>query len=321
MPLMMFQDVGCAAMGLPGRKSLVWVTNAVPFDVDSKTFQFMSLKNLNQGAAVNGAQVSGTKDALSGDQLKRLAPLWRRSIRALSQGGVAVYPVEARGSYSSGAGTYTIATMKVLAQLTGGKAYYGSNDPFPDILQAGNGNLGGYVLGFTGESNAGSDFHRVQVTVNKPGAVVNAPQGYFPFEGDAKARAQQEVSLALQSPLAFTGIPFVIEVAGTDDAAGKKKVNLVISLPADSGVLEESSGKVDLGLVAVAVNSKGEAVGRLNEGAGGQFPPEAVATIKELGFQLKRSIEVPAGDSTLHFVIRDNQSGRMGSLILPLSVK
>ena len=43
--------------------------------------------------------------------------------------------------------------------------------------------------------------------------------------------------------------------------------------------------------------------------------------IKELGFQLKRSIEVPVGDFTLHFVIRDNQTGRVGSLIAPLNVK
>ena len=44
MPMMMFQDVGHAAYGLPGRKALVWVTNAVPFDIDPKTFNFVSPK-------------------------------------------------------------------------------------------------------------------------------------------------------------------------------------------------------------------------------------------------------------------------------------
>ena len=62
--------------------------------------------------------------------------------------------------------------------------------------------------------------------------------------------------------------------------AGKKKVNLVISLPGNSGILNEATGKVDVGFLAVATNAKGEKVGSMNEGAGGKFPPEAVAQIK-----------------------------------------
>ncbi len=127
--------------------------------------------------------------------------------------------------------------------------------------------------------------------------------------------------LALQSPLTYTGIAFTVQFTGNQDSAGKKKVNMVISLPGDSGVLNEATRTVDLAIVAVAKDAKGATVGKLSEGAGGQFPPEAVAQIKELGFQLKRSIEVPVGDLTLRFVLRDNQNGRMGSLIVPLSVK
>src|SRR5271166_6481824 len=134
-PLLMFEDVGHAAYGLPGRKALVWVTNATPFDVDSKTFQFLSLKAVNQGVAVAGAQTGGTKDALTGEQMKKLLPIWRRSMRSLSDGGMAVYPVQTRGGSSSGADPLTIGVMKALAQMSGGKAFYGGNDPFPEILQ------------------------------------------------------------------------------------------------------------------------------------------------------------------------------------------
>ena len=59
----------------------------------------------------------------------------------------------------------------------------------------------------------------------------------------------------------------------------------------------------------------------MNEGADGKFPPDAVAHIKELGFQLKRSFEVSPGECTVHFLVRDNQSGRMGDVVFPLSVK
>jgi hypothetical protein len=210
--------------------------------------------------------------------------------------------------------------MKVLAQLTGGKAFYGSNDPFPEILQTSNGNVAGYALGFAGDSNASPGFHRVQITANKPVSILNAPQGYFPLEGTLKSRAQDDVSLGLQSPLAFTGLPFSVQFTGNEDSAGKKKVNMAIAMKGDAGVLNEATRTVDLAVIAVAKDAKDATVGKLNENSGGQFPPEAVAQIKEIGFQLSRSIEVPAGDFTLHFVIRDNQTGRMGSLIVPLKV-
>jgi VWFA-related protein len=321
MPMTMFQDVGHAAYGLPGRKALVWVTNAVPFDIDPKTFNFVSPKDTNRGVDVNGVAAGGSKDVLSADQVKKILPVWRASMRALFDGGVAVYPVEARNSFTAASDALMQGRMKLLAAVTGGKAFYGANDPFPEILQISNGNVGGYVLGFAGESNANPEFHRVRATLNKPGLAASAPEGYFPHEGNPKSHTPEEISLALQSQLAYTEIPFTVQFTGNEDTAGKKKVNMTISLGGDTGVLNEATRTVDLVVIAVAKDAKGATVGKLNEGAGGQFPPEAVAQIKELGFQLKRSIEVPVGDLTIHFVIRDNQTGRMGSLIVPLKVQ
>jgi VWFA-related protein len=321
MPMMMFQDVGHAAYSMPGRKALVWVTNAVPFDIDPKTFNFVSPKETNRGVAVNGVAAGGSKDVFTSEQVNKIVPVWRASMRALFDGGVAVYPVEARNSFTAASDALMQGRMKLLAAATGGKAFYGANDPFPEILKISNGDVGGYVLGFAKESNASPEFHRVQVTVNPPGSTLGAPEGYFPAEGTPKSHAADDVSLALQSPLAYTGISFTVAFTGNEEAAGKKKVNMTISLPGNTGVLNEATRSVDLLVMAVARDSKGATVGKLNEGAGGQFPAEAVAQIKELGFQLKRSMEVPPGDLTIHFVIRDNQNGRMGSLIVPLRVQ
>jgi VWFA-related protein len=322
MVLNMFQDVGFAAAGLPGRKALVWVTNAVPFDIDPKTMQFKSPQISSRGVAVNGEAVGGSKDALTDAEKKRLAPVWRHSIRALFDGGIAVYPVEARDSNSAASNTLSQIAMKSLAQLTGGKAYFGSNDPFPDILTISTGNTAGYVLGYSTEAPTSIDFRRMEVTANRANTEVIHPAGYFPYEGTSKSRAGSEVGLALTSPLEYTAIRFKVTVAGIEEGTGgKKKVNLVISLPGDSGVLNEPAGTVDVGFVAKAVNAQGQTVGNMNEGAGGKFPPDAVAQIKEQGFQLKRSFEVSPGECTVHFLVRENQTGRMGDIVFPLSVK
>lgn len=334
MPLTMFQDVAFAAAGLPGRKSLVWVTNALPFDIDPKTMQFKSPQVNSRGAAVGGTTGSpgsagapgtaagGSKDVLTDAEKKRIAPFWRNSMRAMFDGGVAVYPVEVRGSASTASNTLTQISMKELALLTGGKAYFGSNDPFPDILETSNGNTAGYEIGYSTDPGTNSDFRRLDVTANGQIVTVNHPAGYFPYEGTPKSRASEEIGLAMGSPLEYTGIRFKITVTGIEDgSAGKKKVNLLISLPGNVGILNETTGTVDVGLLATAINAKGEKVGSMNEGAGGKFPPEAVAQIKETGFQLKRSFEVAPGECNVRLLVRDNQTGRMGDVFFPLNAK
>ena len=320
--LTMFQDVGNSADGLPGRKALVWVTNAVPFDIDPKTMQFKSPQVSSHGVAVVGAAVGGSKDQLTTGESKRLSGVWRQTMRALFDGGVAVYPVEVRGSTSAASNTLSQIAMKTLADLTGGKAFFGGNDPFPELLTISNGNTAGYELGFTQPAGASTDFRRLEVTANRPNVEVAHPAGYFPYEGTTKSRAGVELGVAMSSPLEYTGIRFRVAVASIEDgSAGKKKVNLVITLPGDSGVLNESAGTVDIGFVAKAFNASGQLVGSMNEGAGNKFPPDTVAQIKEMGFQLKREFEVSPGECTVHFLIRDNLTGRMGDVIFPLTAK
>ena len=266
--------------------------------------------------------MGGSKDALTDAEKRRLAPVWRHSMRALFDGGVAVYPVEARDSNSAASNTLSQIAMKSLAQLTGGNAYFGSNDPFPDILTISTGNTAGYVLGYSTEAPPSPDFRRTVVIANQGSTETAQPAGYFPYEGTPKSRAGSEIGLAMTSPLEYTAVRFKLTVAGIEDGtAGKKKVNLVISLPGDSGIVNESAGTVDVGFVAKAINASGQTVGNMSEGAGGKFPPDAVAQIKEMGFQLKRSFEASPGDCTVHFLVRDNQSGRMGDIVFPLSVK
>jgi hypothetical protein len=271
---------------------------------------------------VAGATVGGTKEALNSADVKKVMPIWRRAIRALFDAGMGVYPVEVRGSASSGVSSFTTEAMRTLAELTGGKAFYGSNDPFPDIFTIAESIAAGYSVSYASDGPGGTDFHPVEVSVTPANTQVVQSAGYFPYEGTDKSRAGEVIGIAMKSPLEFLGVPFKLTVAGIEDgASGKKKVNLVITLPGDSGVVNEATGSVDVALLAKATNSAGQVVGNMNEGAGGKFQPAQVAQIREMGFQLKRSFEVSPGDCTVRFLIRDNQTGKIGEVIFPLSVK
>jgi hypothetical protein len=77
--------------------------------------------------------------------------------------------------------------MKTLAERTGGKAFYGSNDLSEAIRRAIDDFRVTYTLGFypTGAKWDGA-FHRIKVKVKIPGAEVRARAGYFALPNSAK---------------------------------------------------------------------------------------------------------------------------------------
>src|SRR5215469_10940518 len=64
---------------------LLWVTNAVPFDIDTKSMQFKSLQVSSHGAAVGGVAVGGSKDQMTSNEMSRILSL--RSARSIGYRG------------------------------------------------------------------------------------------------------------------------------------------------------------------------------------------------------------------------------------------
>jgi VWFA-related protein len=137
---------------LKGRKNLVWVSAGFPFSLGQEKF------DLNWANDIGESFVGEIE----------------RAAKALTNADIAVYPVDARGLMGSGlsaAGDYSDApppefsgegnehlpsriaprnleTMKTLAERTGGKAFYGSNDLSEPIRRAIDDSRATYTLGF-----------------------------------------------------------------------------------------------------------------------------------------------------------------------------
>ena len=77
---------------------------------------------------------------------------------------------------------YTQDTMEALAQRTGGKAYYNSNDLKNAIRGAIDDSKVTYVLGYYPAHNTwDGKFHELKVQVDRKGANVRRRLGYFAF--------------------------------------------------------------------------------------------------------------------------------------------
>ncbi len=313
---------------LKGRKNLVWVSGSFPFDLGNEKFD------------LNWANDTGVSFS---DQIERAA-------QALTDADIAVYPVDARGLMGNGvtaAGDYSdpptpefsgegnehlptriapgnLETMKVLAERTGGKAFYGSNNLSDAIRRAIDDSRVTYTLGFypAGAKWDGS-FHSVKVRVKSPGAEVRARTGYFALPDSAQTTpksVQAIISQTAISQLESAGIGMRVHVQPAD-AAGKQPLNVDLHIDLHDIHLEQNNGAWSGSFQAVflQLNSRGEIIQVLDESLELTLPQNVYEQALNDGLKNTKHIRILPGAAQLCVVLRDPSNGNIGSLSVPLA--
>jgi len=205
---------------LPGRKNLIWVSATFPFSIGY------------DNPAVRGF-----------DNRKLFANDIETAARALTTANMAVYPVDARGLTTPDTGatakiaspfgssriasqpafrpvsTATFDTMNMLADRTGGRAFYNRNDVWGAIRDAIDDSRVTYELGYYPQGiEWNGKFREIRVEVKRPGAHVRARKGYFalPEPKLTPQLRQAIIALSAKSPLEPTGIGVTVHVEKID---------------------------------------------------------------------------------------------------------
>src|SRR5262249_15577854 len=109
-----------------------------------------------------------------------------------------------------------IDTMRLMADRTGGKAFYGTNNIAGAIRHAIDDSRLTYTLGYYPEHEKwDGSFHDIRVSVKSPGAQVRARTGYFAFRVPAAAplkSLQAVIGQTAISQLEGTGIGVRVQV-------------------------------------------------------------------------------------------------------------
>jgi VWFA-related protein len=222
-----------------GRKNLVWVSSSFPIRLGYDKFD------------LNGASDAGEDFAAD----------VQKAVRALASADIAVYPVDARGLLGSNmsandedtldahigdptdtdsklpsrAGPQTQDTMRALAERTGGKAFYGTNDISGAVRRAMNDARATYTLGYYPAETTKWDgsFHEVKVKVAAPGAEVHVRSGYFALPSAPEPSSQNKRALFAQlaaSQLPATGIGLHVHVKSATAADAMLTAEVQINL-------------------------------------------------------------------------------------------
>jgi len=325
------EQIASAYAGIPGRKNLIWATSGFPFMLsDPKALNHMST-----------------------EMVDRYERVWREFNDAL----ISIYPVDLEGLVNPGFDRdYAVTvrnprnlramarqplrydrsqevrnTLRTFADATGGKPCLDRNDLAKCMDEAANDATSYYLLGFylpSTERQPG--WHKLKVHVDARSAHVRARDGFL--EGTPSAETpnviKHEVASALSSPLDFTGVHFSIvwppntapDPKGMPAGLHRRPFELII--PGSSFLIDRANGNhLDLSVVAVIQDDHNRYIGEFEKSLTGNVKPELLARVLSDGVNFHSHIDLPAGNLRVRFAVRDNQTGKIGSLVAPIVVQ
>lgn len=304
---------------IPGRKNLVWVSSAFPLHIGF--------------------------DSLLMDSPQRERRLFTREIdsavRAVNNANLAIYPVDARGlagpfipagvSASGRRGTIfapmqqirgPIDTMQTLAQRTGGRAFYNTNDISGSIRRAIDDSRVTYMLGFYPAHNQwNGKFRRLKVKVNRPGVRVRYREGYFalPEKPIDESQATDLMQAAAWNPLDATGVGVTV-TATPFESSGKSWLRLEARVEGRAIVVRNNGGRFQGEIHFLYIQKLAD--GTVAASSVKVMPIDLIAAryerLREQGMPFTRLVELLPDAEMLMFVVRDPTSGALGTVRIPL---
>jgi VWFA-related protein len=293
--------------GVPGRKTLIWGTGDIP-DPDGPT----------------AARFYG------GSGIINFQETWSSLLSA----NIAVYPVGLL-SWSSDPAFMPRAYLQSLhsfADATGGNLCVESKDFEQCLAEAVDDSRFYYMLSYSVKpEDRKPGWRNLKVKVAGEHGEVRARERFY-YESpsvstNVQAQHQDEI-VALASPLAASGVRMNVRVLKQASAAagssggGKTTIPFVITIPLESVTFDSSRDyALDLEVGAIALDKDMKEAGEFLHPVRGNPKPETVGQFAREGIRLDEKLALSAGTYDLRFVVRDNSTGQIGTVVFPLDVK
>ncbi len=273
----------------------------------------------------------------------------RSAINAAVRANVSFYPIDSRGltalppggdassAKTRGNSMFTGAaqsgkrakfndqqeTLVSLAADTGGKAFLDNNDLALGITQAQDDVMSYYILGFY-SSNDKQDgkFRRVQIKLkNNMSAKIDYRSGYFGPKIFAKftsgdRESQLEEALMLGDPV--TDLPLAVE---TDYfRLGKTNYFVPVALKIPGSSVSLGKKETDFDFIGQVRDSKGKLTASVRDSIKVKLGESSAEDVAKRTIAYDTGFTLSPGSYRLKMLVRENQSGKMGTYEAPFTV-
>jgi len=289
------------------KKAIVYFSNGI------------SQSGVDNQSALRAATASAVKANVS------IYPVDIRGLQAFPPGGEAQNAsLHGQSGYNGNAvlndlssNAATQETLSTLAADTGGKAFFDSNDFGGVFAQVQKDTSAYYVLGFT-SSNALKDgkFRHLRVQVNRPDIHLDFRSGYYAgrdFEHLNRTDREEQIQdeLASESPQTDVAVYAGAAYFRQDDSHYYLGVSLVI--PGSQIPFTQTKDKDNATIDVIGeVRADGKfRVGQLRDTV--KLALDSSQQVRRKNVQYNTGFVLAPGSYHLKFVVRENQTGRMGT--------
>jgi len=321
-----FRSIARRLSGVPGRKSLLWVTSSVPLTFGTGTDR---RSNDEAEVATFARILSDANTALYAVDPRGAGSSFTQATKDRPTEG-ALMPGAGRGSISqitsqSDSSLSGTQGMQIIADETGGRAFINVNDvsiPLREVLDYAEST---YTLGFYVDDKAlDGKVHDLSVKVAKKpetnGAKVYARKSYLAASLQSPAIQQQRASMAdlAADPLDATTIDVMAASAPDPSKPGIHVVQVRVST---SGLTFERRGdkwatSFDLGLAPETGGRPGSDVNVKTINV--ELSDEQFKQVSGGGLDINNTVPSPAQPAKLRVVVQDKVSGAAGSVRIPI---
>jgi VWFA-related protein len=325
-----FKQLARATSAYPGRKNLIWVSGAFPLTL---TPQSQSGRGFSSSPRTYGPELEEISHLLAANK-------------------VAVYPVDIRGLFG-GVPDATVSgpifmphprrfydvsyydsefseimgpqeSMRAIASLTGGQAYFNKNDLGGAVGRAVELGSSYYTISYAPTNKTWDGrFRNIGVKLEQRNLSLAYRRGYYAVDEDkapVTATLQRNIQVAMEqfSPLA-TDIVF-------SASAMLRNANGVVTVSYDLDGrqlrLHNSDGQPVAGQLAFAIaawNQKGKLLTQTSDFWELPGDAETIAKIEKKGWTHQQKIIVPAEAARVRVGVQDRLSGKIGTVDIPLA--
>lgn len=302
MTLTAMNQLAEAYRAIPGRKTLIWASGGF------------------------------TGDPSPGITRATMIDKYDTTWRALNSADIAVYSLDVSGlaGFTGSLNQYgwlarKQRSLREFADNTGGLWCAGTAVDTAKCLSHAFEDSGSYyLLGYyLPQDDLKPGWRKLKVKVDVAGAKVRAREGFYVTAGaDEKADDKtRELLDALRSPVELTGVRFNVRELPVK-AKATSDHQFLISVLGDSIEVNEMRGNaLNVSLTAIAFGPDGKEHGRIDQLLEAKVPQDLMPKFRKTGLSTQRGMTLAPGNYEIHFAVRDNITGEIGTVIYPLAVK
>ncbi len=215
-------------------------------------------------------------------------------------------------------------TLATLSSDTGGKAFFDSNDFAPAFQQIQHDTEAYYIVGFHSTNTARDGSYRhLTVKLNRSDVKLDYRQGYFApadFQHQKTEDREQALMDQIRSDLPATDVAIYLQALyfRLDDNKFFIPISLIVPGSQIHTIKNGDRDKANIDVMGQVKNAQGIIVGNVRDNV--KLAVDAAQQVQRKNIQYSTGFTLAPGKYHLKFVVRENQTGAMGSFETDLQV-